>query len=212
MSTNSTTRTVTGTHDKLARELLIDQQLPQFEAQSFSALIVDAGTEQAYRAVRALDPGQVAATVPLMLLMGQARAIPAWLAAHRRGSRPPAPEAMPADQAGSAFLPLAEEPGVEFVVGMIGKFMAASQLEFRRFQPAEFPGFSEPGYGKVAVGFLVLPYGTSRSLLCTETRTVTTDPESARRFRRYWAVIGAFAGYIMRHWLMLAKQHAERGG
>jgi hypothetical protein len=119
---------------------------------------------------------------------------------------------MPADQAGEAFLPLAEEPGVEFVVGMIGKFMAASQLEFRHFQPAEFSGFTEPGYGKVAVSFLVVPYGASRSLLCTETRTVTTDPESARRFRRYWAVIGPFAGYIMRHWLTLAKQHAERGG
>jgi hypothetical protein len=209
MSTNST---VTGTHQKPPRELLIDQQLPQFEARSFSALIVDADTEQAYRAVRALDPGQVAASVPLMRLMNQARAVPARIAARRRGSGPPAPQAMPADQAGEAFLPLAEEPGVEFVVGMIGKFMAASQLEFRRFQPAEFPGFIEPGYGKVAVGFLVLPYGPGRSLLCTETRTATTDPESARRFRRYWAVIGPFAGYIMRHWLMLAKQHAERGG
>jgi hypothetical protein len=36
----------------------------------------------------------------------------------------------------------------------------------------------------VATSFLVLPYGTRRSLLCTETRTVTTDPASARQFRR----------------------------
>jgi hypothetical protein len=41
------------------RELLIDQQLPRFEARTFSALVVDASTEQTYQAVRALDPDQV---------------------------------------------------------------------------------------------------------------------------------------------------------
>jgi hypothetical protein len=143
-----------------------------------------------------------------MRLMGQARALPARLAARHRDGGTPAPERLPADRAGEAFLPLDEQPGVEFVVGMIGKFMSATQLEFRRFEPAEFAGFTEPGFGKVAVGFLVLPYGASWSLLCTETRTATTDPVSARRFRTYWAVIGPFAGYIMRRWLMLAKQHA----
>jgi hypothetical protein len=94
---------------------------------------------------------------------------------------------------------------------MIGKFMRPTQMEFRRFDPPQFAGFGDPGYGKVATSFLVLPYGTRRSLLCTETRTATTDPASARQFRRYWAVIGPFAGYIMRHWLTLAKQHAEQG-
>jgi hypothetical protein len=72
-------------------------------------------------------------------------------------------------------------------------------------------GISEPGYGKMPTSFLVLPYETRRSLLCTETRTVTTDPASARQFGRYRAVIGPFVGYIMRHWLTLAKQDAEQG-
>ena len=62
----------------------------------------------------------------------------------------------------------------------------------------------------MAVNFLVLPYGTSRALLCTETRTATTDPQTARRFQRYWQLIRPFADYIMRRWLALAKQHAER--
>jgi hypothetical protein len=42
-------------------------------------------------------------------------------------------------------------------------------------------------------------------------RTATTDPASARQFRRYWKVIGPFAGYIMRHWVTLANEHAEQG-
>ena len=192
-----------------ARELLIDRQLPQFQARTFSALVVDASTGRTYQAVRALDPDQVGQTVPLMQLMVRFRDLPARLGRRPRQAIAPAPEALTSEQYREAFLLIDEEPGTELVIGMIGKFMSPTQMEFRRFDPPQFAGFGEPGYGKVATSFLVLPYGTGRSLLCTETRTVTTDPASARQFRRYWAVIGPFAGYIMRHWLTLAKQHAE---
>ena len=267
-----------------ARELLINGQLPRFDARSFSALVVDATPEATYRAVRSLDPGQVGQTVPFLQLMGWMRALPARIGSRHRpgpGSQPEAlssdqpealsseqpealsseqpealsseqpealssdqpealssdqpealssdqpealssdqpealssdqPEALSSGQYRDAFLALAEEPGVEFVIGVIGKFSAPTELEFRRFRPAEFAGFAEPGSGKVAISFLVLPYGASRSLLCTDTRTAITDAETARRFRRYWTAIGPFAAYIMRHWLALAKQNAERDG
>jgi hypothetical protein len=193
-----------------ARDLLIDRQLPRFEARTFSAVVVDAGTEQTYQAVRALDPDQVGQTVPFMQLMVRLRELPARLGRPSRRAVPPAAEALTSEQYQQAFLLIDEQPGVEFVIGMIGKFMSPGQMEFHRFDPPQFAAFDEPGYGKVATDFLVLPYGTGRSLLCTETRTATTDPASARRFRRYWAVISPFASYIMRHWLTLAKQHAEQ--
>jgi hypothetical protein len=199
-----------GSTGSAARELLIDRQLPRFQARTFSAVVIDAGTERTYQAVRALDPDQVGQTVPFMQLMVRLRDLPARLGRRPRRAAPPAPEALISEQYRQAFLLIDEEPGTEFVIGMIGKFMSPAQMEFRRFDPPQFAGFGEPGYGKVATGFLVLPYGTGRSLLCTETRTATTDPASARQFRRYWAVIGPFAGYIMRHWLTLAKQHAEQ--
>jgi hypothetical protein len=199
-----------GSTGPAARELLIDRQLPQFQARTFSAVVVDAGTERTYQAVRALDPDQVGQTVPFMQLMVRLRDLPARLGRRPRRAVPPAPEALTSEQYRQAFLLIDEEPGTEFVIGMIGKFMSPAQMEFRRFDPPQFAVFGEPGYGKVATGFLVLPYGTGRSLLCTETRTATTDPASARQFRRYWAVIGPFAGYIMRHWLTLARQHAEQ--
>lgn len=205
------TETENGTAGGTIRELLIDRQLPRFEARALSTVPVDAGTEQTYRAVRALDPELVGQSVRFMRLMGQLRQLPVRIAAIPRMAAPPAPEALAREQYRDAFLLIDEEPGVEFVIGMIGKFMSPTQMEFRRFDPPDFAAFAEPGYGKVAVNFLVLPYGTGRSLLCTETRTATTDPVSASRFRRYWKVIGPFAGYIMRHWLTLAKQHAEQG-
>jgi hypothetical protein len=206
-----TTETENGTAGGTIRELLIDRQLPRFEARALSTVAVDAGTEQTYRAVRALDPELVGQSVPFMRMMGQLRQLPVRIAAIPQKAAPPAPEALTGEQYRDAFLILDEEPGVEFVIGMIGKFMSPTQMEFRRFDPPDFAAFAEPGYGKVAVNFLVLPYGTGRSLLCTETRTATTDPVSASRFRRYWKVIGPFASYIMRHWLTLAKQHAEQG-
>lgn len=203
--------TGSGAPGPAARELLIDRQLPRFEARTFSAVVVDGGTEQAYQAVRTLDPDQVVQTVPFMQLMVRLRDLPARLRRRSPGAVPPAAEALTSDQYRQAFLLIDEEPGVEFVIGMIGKFMSPAQMEFRTFDPPQFPVFDEPGYGKVATSFLVIPYGTGRSLLCTETRTVTTDPASARQFRRYWKVVGPFAGYIMRHWLTLAKRHAEHG-
>src|SRR6516225_1826959 len=106
-----------GAGPKAARELLIDRQLPRFDAHSFNALIVDADADQAYRAVRALDPEQVAASVPFMRLMGQARALPARLASRHRDEAPQAEDTLSAEQAGQAFVPLDEEPGTEFVVG-----------------------------------------------------------------------------------------------
>jgi hypothetical protein len=192
------------------RELLIDRQLPQFEARTFSAVVVDAATELTYQAVRALDPDQVGQSVPFMQLMVRLRDLPARLRQRSRRAIPPAPEALASEQYRQAFLQIDEQPGTEFVIGMIGKFMSPGQMEFRRFDPPQFAAFDEPGYGKVATSFLVLPYGTGRSLLCTETRTATTDPDSARQFRRYWKVIAPFAGYIMRHWLTLAKRRAEQ--
>jgi hypothetical protein len=200
----------TGTLQVPVRELLLDRQLPRFDARDLKTVVVDADPAAAYRAVRALDPDQVGQTVPFMRLMVQLRGLPARIGARSVRAARPAPEALSAEQYRQAFLLLDEEPGVELVMGMIGKFMTPTQLEFRRFDPADFAGFDEPGYGKVAFNFLALPYGTGRCLLCTETRTATTDPLSARRFRRYWKAIGPLAGFIMRHWLTLAKQHAEQ--
>jgi hypothetical protein len=85
-----------------------------------STVVVDAGTEQTYRAVRALDPDQVGQSVPFMRLMGQLRELPVRIAAIPRKAAPPAPGALTGEQYRDAFLAIGEEPGLEFVIGMIG--------------------------------------------------------------------------------------------
>ena len=54
-----------------------------------------------------------------------------------------------------------------------------------------FPGFTEPGWGKIAANFWVRSCGANRTLLSYECRTGTTDPRSRRSFARYWSLIPA---------------------
>jgi hypothetical protein len=69
----------------------------------------------------------------------------------------------------------------------------------------ENPG---PGFVKVKVDFWAEPEpGGSR--LHTATRIWATDPESLRRFKRYWRVVGPGSGLIRREWLRAARKRAQ---
>ena len=63
--------------------------------------------------------------------------------------------------------------------------------------PEAFAAFTEPGWGRIAANFTVLAYTPLRTLVSYEVRTATADPDSARRFARYWTFIRPFVGHIM---------------
>jgi hypothetical protein len=65
------------------------------------------------------------------------------------------------------------------------------------------------GGAKIAANFSVLPYGERSTLLSYECRTLTTDPESRRRFLRDWWVIRPFVGHIVRATAITIKADAE---
>jgi hypothetical protein len=104
---------------------------------------------------------------------------------------------------------LAEEPGQELVVGAVTQPWEA-EVEFRGLDPEEFAGFNEPGYAKIAWTLAVEATGQNRSIFSTETRVATTDPESRRRFRRYWSMVSPGVRLIRRETLRLVRREAER--
>ena len=106
------------------------------------------------------------------------------------------PRLVVADGGLPGWLVLGEKQGREIAFGAIGKFWQPV-IEWRDVQPSQFDGFAEPGWGKIAANFFVIPYGERSALLRYECRTVTTDPASRRRFLRYWRFIRPFAGHIM---------------
>jgi hypothetical protein len=109
------------------------------------------------------------------------------------------------------FVVLDEDPGTEIVLGLVGRFWQAKG-SLRQVEASDFAEFSEPGYGKAVMNFLVQPAGPGRSTITTETRVLATDPDSLRSFRRYWTLIGPFSGLTRRRMLSLIRQQAELHG
>ena len=52
----------------------------------------------------------------------------------------------------NTFVVLAERPGDEIVLGLIGRPWAP-RYEVRQFEPSEFASFAEPGFAKIAWNF-----------------------------------------------------------
>jgi len=104
---------------------------------------------------------------------------------------------------------LVEEPGREIVLGAVTRPWEAN-VTFRSVPPAEFAGFAEPGYAKIAWTLAAEPLGPGRSRCSTETRVRTTDAQSRARFRRYWTVLSPGILLIRRVTLRVIRGDAER--
>jgi hypothetical protein len=104
---------------------------------------------------------------------------------------------------------LAEDPGREIVLGAVTQPWEAN-VKFRSLPPGEFAAFGEPGYAKIVWNLAVDPLGPGRSACRTETRVATTDPESRRRFRRYWSLVSPGVRLIRWETLRLIRRDAEQ--
>ena len=99
---------------------------------------------------------------------------------------------------------LDEKPGEEIIFGALAQPWIADAA-FRTIPPAEFVAFNEPGYVKILLNISVEPDG----LLQTETRVATTDGESRKRFRKYWAFVNPGVKLIRLELLRGIKSAAE---
>ncbi|WP_354644779.1 hypothetical protein [Kitasatospora camelliae] len=192
--------------------LLLDRALPGFGFSRLEYVALAAAPPVAYEAARRLD--LLTLDSPLLTVAMWARGLPDRL----RGRPIPTPPSMRVadlfDRAGNAWedqpwVALGESPGRELVFGAVGKPWQAS-IEWRRVEPEEFASFDEAGWAKMAAAFVVHPYGTRRSLLTYEARTACTDPESTARFGRYWTLVSAGVGVVLRGTLRAIRAAAEQ--
>jgi hypothetical protein len=172
--------------------MIIDRQLPVYDVVVAEHLVVDADPVTTFTAARELDFLTVRA--PLMDVAMWMRGLPDRL--HRRLVPPMAHLRLAQGVGLPGWLSLGEHPGRELVFGAVGKFWQPT-IEWRDVPEADFAAFDEPGWGKIACNFTVMPSGDG-TVLTYECRTATTDPVSRRRFARYWWLIRPFAAYIMR--------------
>jgi len=177
----------------------IDRYMPEWDARERHRTFVRAPPEQVFTALKRVDVSRSWAISSLSWL----RELPARIAG-RRGRRLRID--LEAFQR-SGFVLLEEREGEEIVFGLVGKFWRPKG-NIRRVSPEEFIAFDSPGYARAAFNFRLR--GTNAgTTLSTETRIHCTDPDSRKRFRIYWTLIGPFSGLIRREMLRLVKREAE---
>jgi len=188
--------------------MLIDQYLPQFDVTEVHEVEVDAPSEVTYAAIRKADLRD-----PLINALFAVRELPNRLARRLRGLPPlPTPKAFIFEDVATpemGWVLLAEEPGIEAVVGSVGRFWRRD-YGWRSVPAQAFVGFADPGYAKIAISFSACPVAFDRTILRYEARTATTDETARTRFRRYWRVIHPGVAIVMRRALGRIKGEAER--
>ena len=189
--------------ERRPRDELLDRFLPHPEVDEYHAVRVRAPAATTFAVAREVDLQRSPVARAIFLL----RALPAIA---RGAPLPPRePRGLLAETLALGWGVLAEVPGREVVVGAYAQPWH-QEVTFHPLPPEGFAAFGEPGYAKIAWTLAAEPLGPGESRFVTRTRVVTTDPESRRRFRRYWAATSAGIALIRYASLPLVKREAER--
>jgi hypothetical protein len=187
--------------------MLIDRYLRSFDVTQVCETSIRALPSEVYESMLGTDLRD-----PLIDALFALRELPQRISRRLHRQRP-APEATRVTfgdiATGPIWVRLAEEPGVELVVGSIGRFWQ-KDYGWRPVAADQFEAFQEPGYAKVVLSLAVLPSVAGLTLLRYEARTATTDVTAARTFRRYWRLIRPGVALVMGRALRRIKQQAER--
>ncbi|MFI7125640.1 hypothetical protein ACIBQ1_08085 [Nonomuraea sp. NPDC050153] len=172
---------------------LTDRFIPRPDASERHSIVIKAPRERVWDAVA--DPGSF-----------DLRAVVAIrdVAARLSGGRP--------HRGAPRFTPLAEDPGHELVMGLIGQWWRLGHAESSGAisGAADFHAFDRPGYAKGTLSFRLDDAGKGRVRLVTETRVVATSEDARRAFLRYWVVIRLGSGLIRRIMLAAIRARATR--
>jgi hypothetical protein len=104
---------------------------------------------------------------------------------------------------------LAERAGREVVMGAVTQPWDAAPV-FQSIPAGEFAAFREPGFVKIVWTLRAEPTDDGEAIFHTETRVATTDPETRRRFRKYWSFVAPGVELIRLAMLRPLKRAAQR--
>jgi hypothetical protein len=177
---------------------LLDAVMPSYDAHEVHATRVDAPAPVIHHALFTVRSDEIPLSRALLTLRG-------LRAPGADGSRPMLESAQE-----GGFAILADEPGREVVLGVIGRFWRLRDRDVRPIaSAAAFTGFAEPGYARAAMNFLIEPLAPGGCRLTTETRISATDARARRAFRAYWLIVHPGSALIRRMWLRALRRRAE---
>jgi hypothetical protein len=169
---------------------LLDRYLPKWDVRDRHESTVRAERGRAYQALRSLDLERPLVVRTLFFLRTLPERLHGGVAPRRRRPRPFLESALEA-----GWRILEEEEGRELVMGAVTRPWEPL-VRFRGLAGPEFTAFSERGWAKIAWSIAAEEADAGRTRLAIETRVLTTDPASRRRFRRYWCFFGPGIGLI----------------
>ena len=187
-------------HDEIS---LADRYLPVYDVREYHETRVSASSFRSYETLRALDLRRSVIVRALFAV----RTLPSRLLG-REPSRPLSSTFL-REALDVGWVILEETRGSELAVGAVTQPWAPV-VEFRGLSPAAFLRFHEPGYAKIVWSIRAQPTDDGASILSTETRVQTTDPQSQRKFRLYWLALGPGIRLIRLIALRIARKDLRR--
>lgn len=189
-------------HSPAVVPMLIDGLLPRHDALRIEHRVVAGGLDTVYAAVEQADFMRAWRKSAAVRTLFAARSLGerAMAAAARRGHvEAPPPEAMRlADMPSHGdWVRLGENPPFEIAFGAIGRFWSGETV-WEQIDGADFKTFAAPGFAKIACCFSLRSYGTSRTLVSYDCRTLATDAVARQGFLRYWRPLSPFIGVVLR--------------
>ncbi len=171
-------------------QMLIESFIPNPDAVESHKIEIAASREAVYQALWSTDLG----SSPIIKILMALRSLPGILSHPKRLRHLPRQITLQTIiEAG--FGQLAEEPGREVVLGVVGQFWRPAG-NILPFSEEMFRGPVQPGLARGVWNFAVQEAGKERTVLSTETRVVCGDPASRLKFRAYWTVVRPFSGLI----------------
>jgi hypothetical protein len=189
---------------------LLDEIMPVYDVGSRHAIAVAARPADVYQAARHADLGR---PTLVRILMG-IRTLPALAARLAGGSACSRAAADRYTVGGASFTLVAEAPGEEFVLGIMGRFWRPTGSLIRA-TPEQLRQPPPPGTVQALWNFRVEPSGAG-TMLSTETRVRCADEATRRRFLLYWRIVKPGSGLIRRsilgHMRALAELRSRNDG
>jgi hypothetical protein len=201
----------------MSESQLAEDFLPVYDISDAVATVVEADSQTVWRALLDVDLLTLGREAPLAGMLTALRMLPEVVGHLLHGERPAKPPesmrlrdlpSIPMYEGG--WILLAERPGEEIALGLVGKLWRPV-IEFARIGTAdEFRAFDQPGFAKTIYDLSVRELEPSKTLLSGVMRTATTDEHARRWFRRYWTFgVGSGAHILVAAVLESARRAAE---
>jgi hypothetical protein len=180
-------------------ETRLDEFIPVWQFNERHTLRVAASPERVFDAVRVVRANEITLFKALTWIRRGGREAPESIL--NAGDTTPLLEVATRN----GFIYLANDAPRELVIGTV---VVAPPGQRGALTPQTFKAPLPPGFALAAMNFVVTPDGPNASIVSTETRVFANDPESRRKFARYWRVIYPGSAIIRRMWLRAVKRRA----